>query len=81
MDIIGSIIVGALIGWITGQIRQGRGFGIIGNIIIGLIGGLVGGVLFKLIGLQATSVVGVIISGVIGALLLLFILGTLKKRS
>jgi len=42
MDITSLIIflaIGALAGWLAGNIMKGIGFGVIGNIIVGVIGG------------------------------------------
>lgn len=41
-----AIIIGAIAGWLAGEIKRGFGFGLIGNIIVGIIGALVGGWLF-----------------------------------
>jgi uncharacterized membrane protein YeaQ/YmgE (transglycosylase-associated protein family) len=37
-----ALVVGAVAGWLAGQIMKGSGFGLIGDIIIGVIGGFVG---------------------------------------
>ncbi len=52
MNIIIWLVVGAIAGWLAGNIMKGRGFGLIGNIIIGIVGGILGGYLFGLIGLS-----------------------------
>lgn len=43
MGILTWVIVGAIAGWLAGQVTKGRGFGFIGNMVIGIIGALVGG--------------------------------------
>lgn len=43
MGILTWIIVGAIAGWLAGKVMKGRGFGLLGNIVIGVIGALVGG--------------------------------------
>jgi len=37
------VIVGVIVGWLAGIVVKGRGFGLIGNIVIGVIGALIGG--------------------------------------
>jgi len=37
------IIAGIVAGWLAGLVVRGRGFGLIGDLVIGLLGGLVGG--------------------------------------
>ena len=43
MGLIAWIVVGAIAGWLSGQFMKGRGFGLLGDIIVGVAGGLVGG--------------------------------------
>jgi uncharacterized membrane protein YeaQ/YmgE (transglycosylase-associated protein family) len=51
MGLLSWIVVGAIAGWLSGQVMKGRGFGLLGDIIVGIVGGLIGGflaeVLFK----------------------------------
>ncbi|NVJ69932.1 MAG: GlsB/YeaQ/YmgE family stress response membrane protein [Alphaproteobacteria bacterium] len=77
---IGTIITGAIVGFLAGHIIRGKGFGALGNIIIGIFGGLVGGFLFGLIGLGPTGWIGDIIAGVVGALILVYVFGETRYR-
>lgn len=43
MGLLSWIVVGAIAGWLGGQVMKGRGFGLLGDIIVGIAGGLVGG--------------------------------------
>ena len=43
MGLLAWIVVGAIAGWLAGQVVKGSGFGLIGDIVIGVIGALVGG--------------------------------------
>jgi uncharacterized membrane protein YeaQ/YmgE (transglycosylase-associated protein family) len=87
MNIFGSlagfIIIGFLAGWIAGLVMKGRGFGCIGNILIGGIGGLIGGFLFRLIGvnLGTAGFIGSLFTALVGAIILLVIAGLLNKAS
>ena len=76
-----TIIIGAVIGWIAGQLMKGRGFGIVGNIIVGILGGLVGGFLSRQTGISigGDPLISTIITGVVGAVVLLFVIGLFKK--
>ena len=40
------LIIGAIAGWLAGQLMRGGGFGLIGNIIVGIVGALIGSALF-----------------------------------
>ncbi len=37
------LVVGVMAGWLAGQIVQGTGFGIVGDLIIGVVGAFIGG--------------------------------------
>lgn len=43
IDLIIFLAVGALVGWLAGLIVKGRGFGLIGNVIVGIVGAILGG--------------------------------------
>lgn len=34
------LLIGAVAGWLAGQIMKGYGFGLIGNIVVGIVGGI-----------------------------------------
>jgi uncharacterized membrane protein YeaQ/YmgE (transglycosylase-associated protein family) len=36
------VVVGILAGWLAGQITKGRGFGLLGDLIVGILGSLLG---------------------------------------
>ncbi|ADQ18713.1 Transglycosylase-associated protein [Leadbetterella byssophila DSM 17132] len=74
------IIIGAIAGWLAGEIKRGMGFGLIGNIIVGIIGAVVGNWLFGALGVSlGTGVIANIISAVIGALVILFLVSFIKR--
>jgi uncharacterized membrane protein YeaQ/YmgE (transglycosylase-associated protein family) len=82
MNIINLIIflaVGALAGWLAGNIMKGRGFGLIGDIIVGIFGAIVGGFVFGLLGITTGGLLGAIIMATIGAVLFLYLLSMIKK--
>jgi uncharacterized membrane protein YeaQ/YmgE (transglycosylase-associated protein family) len=78
-SIIMILVIGALAGWLAGNIMKGRGFGVIGNIIVGIIGALLGGFLFGLLGITAGGLIGSLITATVGAVALIFIVGLIKK--
>lgn len=79
MNIIISLIIGGIAGWLAGLIRKGEGFGFFGNIILGIIGGAVGGWVFGLIGIQDTNFIGSIVVSTIGAVIVLAIANLFRK--
>jgi uncharacterized membrane protein YeaQ/YmgE (transglycosylase-associated protein family) len=74
------LIVGAIAGWLAGQIVRGFGFGLIGNIVVGIIGAVVAGWLFPRLGVNlGGGLIGSIIAAAIGAVILLFIIGLVRR--
>ena len=78
-SLIFTLIIGALAGFLAGKIMKGRGFGIIGNIVVGVIGAILGGFLFGLLGMTAGGMVGSRVMATIGVFVLLYIVGLIKK--
>ena len=64
------LIIGAVIGWLAGLIVRGRGFGLIGDIVIGIVGATLGGWMAGLIGLYPGSTIGVFLVALAGAVVL-----------
>ena len=74
------LVVGAVAGWLAGQIMKGYGFGLIGNIIVGIVGAFVAGLIFPVIGVSLGSgIVASIIHSTIGAVILLFLIWSGEK--
>jgi len=74
------IIVGIIAGWLAGKIMKGRGFGLIGNMVVGILGALIAGFLFPTLGIDlGGGMVTSIIAATIGAVILLFVIGLIKK--
>jgi len=75
------LIIGALAGWLAGQIMKGRGFGVIGNILVGVVGAFIGGILFRVLGFAAFGLIAQLIMATIGAIILLWIAGYVRKKN
>jgi len=74
------LVVGLVAGWLAGLIMRGGGFGLVGNIIVGVLGAFIAGFLLPKFGISlAAGLVGSIIHAVIGAVILLFVIGLIKK--
>jgi len=76
--IIVMLLIGAVAGWLAGQIIKGAGFGLIGNIIVGILGAIIAGFLLPGV-IPIAGILGSIISATIGAVILLFVIGLLKR--
>lgn len=80
MEYVWFILIGLAAGWLAGQLMEGGGFGIVGDIIIGVIGALLGGFLFRTLGVSAgPGLLGSVIVATIGAVVFLFLLRVITK--
>lgn len=74
------LVIGAIAGFLAGLIVKGYGFGVVGNIVVGIVGALLGGWLLPRLGLFAGGdIVGQIITATIGAVILLVLIGVLRR--
>jgi uncharacterized membrane protein YeaQ/YmgE (transglycosylase-associated protein family) len=78
-SVVAWIIIGGIAGWLAVVLIKGYGFGIVGNIIIGILGAGIAGILAPLLGLYTQSTGGNIVAALIGALILLFLIGLVKR--
>src|SRR5574340_1585321 len=53
--LLGWLLIGLLAGWLAGKLGRGRGFGCIGDIVLGLIGSVIGGWIFSKLGIVHES--------------------------
>jgi uncharacterized membrane protein YeaQ/YmgE (transglycosylase-associated protein family) len=77
--LIWVVLIGILAGWLAGQITKGRGFGLLGDLIVGIIGSLLGSFVFGLVGIGAYGLIGRLIIAVLGAVILLWLIRLIKK--
>ncbi|MCU0495844.1 MAG: GlsB/YeaQ/YmgE family stress response membrane protein [Anaerolineae bacterium] len=87
---IGSVIVwliiGSLAGMLAGFILRGRGYGPVGNLVIGLVGALLGGFIFRVLNIRITGLptftfnLADLVVAFIGAVVLILILRLLLRR-
>ena len=80
-SIIVMLIVGAIAGWLAGQIVRGFGFGLLWNIIIGIVGAFIGvWLMTQLKIMPLAGFPGSIVNATIGAVVLLLIIGLIRRR-
>jgi len=78
MGFLYFLVIGAVAGWLAGQLTRGHGFGLLGDIVVGIIGALLGGFLFGLLGLRSFSLIGSLVTATVGAIVLLYVVRLLK---
>lgn len=79
MNLLFFLLIGALAGWVAGLVMKGRGFGLIGNIVVGVIGALFGGWLLPQLGFQFGGTGGLFVTAFIGAVVLLAVIGLFSR--
>ncbi len=80
INLLVFILTGAAAGWLAGTLVKGRGFGLVGNIVVGVVGSLLGGVLFDFFGIQPGGIPGYFMADVVGSVSLLAVVGLIKKH-
>ena len=74
------LVIGAIAGFLAGLIVKGYGFGVVGNIVVGIVGAFLAGWLLPRLGLfTGGDLLGSILSATIGAVILLFLIGLVRR--
>ena len=78
MDLIVSLIIGGLIGWLASILMKTNAqMGLIANVLIGVVGSALGFWIAGMVGIDASGGVLRFVIAIAGAALLIFILGLL----
>jgi uncharacterized membrane protein YeaQ/YmgE (transglycosylase-associated protein family) len=76
------LVIGAIAGWLAGLLVEGYGFGLVGNIVVGIAGAIIAGWLLPQIGfVLAGGILATIVNAVIGAVILLLVLGFIRRAA
>lgn len=78
MDIVITLVVGAIVGWLAGLLMKAR-MGVLGLIVVGIAGSFLGRLAFGAAGLAASNALGGLIVSVVGAMALIAILRALRR--
>ena len=81
VPVLVACVIGGIAGFLAGQIMKGRGFGILGNIIVGIVGSAIFGYLFGSLNLLGNPFIDAILGGTIGAVILLFAISLIRKAA
>lgn len=73
--------IGGVIGWLAGVIIRGRGFGIIGDIVVGVVGAMIGGWIARGMGLYTSNSVGAFLVALAGAVILVGLTRFIVRRT
>ncbi|NCU02368.1 MAG: GlsB/YeaQ/YmgE family stress response membrane protein [Chitinophagaceae bacterium] len=82
MEIIVTLLIGAIAGWLGSQIFKGHGLGLVGNIVVGILGSFVGYWLLGKMGVSfGTGWIGAILTGALGAIVILAVINLVFKSA
>jgi uncharacterized membrane protein YeaQ/YmgE (transglycosylase-associated protein family) len=79
MHLIWLLIIGVLAGWMAGHVTRGRGFGLLGDMVVGAIGAWLGGAILHVFGLYSFGFIGSLVTALIGAVILLTLIRVIKN--
>ncbi|HVK41628.1 MAG TPA: GlsB/YeaQ/YmgE family stress response membrane protein [Phenylobacterium sp.] len=79
VGIIGWIVIGIAAGFVAEKLMK-RDHGLLTNLIVGVVGALLGGFVAGLLGINFGGWIGSFIIATLGAVILLFLLGLVKRR-
>lgn len=81
MEILVTLLIGAVAGWLGSVLYKGSGLGLIGNIIVGIAGSFLGYWLLGKLGVSLGSGwIAAVLTGAIGAVIILFLLNLIIKK-
>src|SRR5579872_1226565 len=76
------LAIGIAAGWLAGQIVQGTGLGLVGDLVVGIAGAFIASWIFPQLGIHLGSgIVSEIVEAAIGAVLLLMLIRLVQGRS
>ena len=67
ISLIVSLIVGGVVGYLSGIFIKGRSLGLLGNIVVGMTGGVFGNIIFGFIGVPDPYFIGTSGISIVGA--------------
>jgi len=73
------LLVGLIAGWAAERL-MGRNHTLLINLGVGVVGAYLGAFLFRLLGLTSTGFIGALVVAIIGSVVLLAIVGAVRKR-
>lgn len=73
------LVIGGIAGWAASSLMRGRGFGLLGNILVGVVGAILGGWVLGALGVAFGGLVGSLFTAFLGAVLLLFLVSLIKR--
>ena len=80
VGILGWLIIGGLAGALAGRVVEGKGLGIIADIVTGIVGALLAGLISGLFLSETVGLIGSFVLAFLGAVILLWLLRALTSN-
>ncbi len=80
VGIIGAIIIGVVAGWIADMVT-GRRYGLLTTLVVGLVGSFLGAFVASVLNIGFAGFWSSLIVSTVGAILLLLLLGLVRRRT
>lgn len=78
-NLIWFLVIGLAAGFLAGKIMRGKGYGLLGDLVIGVIGAFLGGWIFGLLHISAGGLIGLLVTAFVGAVVLIWLLRLVKR--
>lgn len=73
------LLIGLVAGFLAGKVMKGRGFGFLGNIVVGVVGAVIGSYVLAFLPIHTTGTIGNLFTAFLGAVVLIYCVGLVKK--
>lgn len=78
-NLIWFLVIGLAAGWLGSKVMRGKGYGLIGDLVIGVVGAFLGGWIFGLLHISAGGLLGLLVTAFVGAIVLIWLLRLAKR--
>ncbi len=77
-SLIGIVVIGIIVGWLASVLVQGKGMGIIPDMVVGILGAFVGTFLADKLNIHFAGFWGALVISLLGAVVLLVVIRLIK---
>jgi uncharacterized membrane protein YeaQ/YmgE (transglycosylase-associated protein family) len=78
-NLIWFLLIGLVAGFLASKMMRGKGYGLLGDLVIGVVGAFLGGWIFGLLNISAGGLIGLLVTAFVGAVVLIWLLRLLKR--
>jgi uncharacterized membrane protein YeaQ/YmgE (transglycosylase-associated protein family) len=78
-NLIWFLLIGLVAGFLASKMMSGKGYGLVGDLVIGVVGAFLGGWIFGLLHISAGGLIGLLVTAFVGAVVLIWLLRLAKR--